>query len=177
MIVNVNPYDTGYDENAHVMRFSAVAREIQTTAQNKVTFPGLGIKRQISSQFSALKHAVSGPMKVKVTVPVLGKVDETVDTTRLAMDRESQGFIMVEEELEVVEEDDEESEDERDWFVEHLLERLKEANTKVGLFRINQNQADQRLALRIRNAQCLHRSGGSRGSCTRTGRDYPANAC
>ncbi|KAJ8083705.1 hypothetical protein PM082_002471 [Marasmius tenuissimus] len=28
MIVNVNPYDTGYDENSHVMKFSALAREI-----------------------------------------------------------------------------------------------------------------------------------------------------
>lgn len=29
MIVNVNPYDTGYDENSHVMRFAAIAREVQ----------------------------------------------------------------------------------------------------------------------------------------------------
>ncbi|KAL0578476.1 hypothetical protein V5O48_003525 [Marasmius crinis-equi] len=28
MIVNVNPYDTGYDENSHVMKFSALAREV-----------------------------------------------------------------------------------------------------------------------------------------------------
>jgi hypothetical protein len=27
MIVNVNPYDTGFDENSHVMKFSALARE------------------------------------------------------------------------------------------------------------------------------------------------------
>lgn len=31
MIVNVNPYDTGFDENAHVMRFAALAREVYTT--------------------------------------------------------------------------------------------------------------------------------------------------
>ena len=30
MIVNVNPYDTGFDENSHVMRFSALAREVST---------------------------------------------------------------------------------------------------------------------------------------------------
>lgn len=30
MIVNANPYDTGFDENSHVMRFSAVAKEVQT---------------------------------------------------------------------------------------------------------------------------------------------------
>lgn len=30
-MIHVNPYDTGFDENSHVMKFSAVAREIQTT--------------------------------------------------------------------------------------------------------------------------------------------------
>lgn len=30
MIVNANPYDTGFDENAHVMKFSAVAKEVGT---------------------------------------------------------------------------------------------------------------------------------------------------
>lgn len=29
MIVNANPYDTGFDENSHVMKFSAVAKEVQ----------------------------------------------------------------------------------------------------------------------------------------------------
>lgn len=31
MIVNVNPYDTGFDENSHVMKFAALAREVYTT--------------------------------------------------------------------------------------------------------------------------------------------------
>ena len=35
MIVNVNPYDTGFDENSHVMRFAALAREV-TTAPSTV---------------------------------------------------------------------------------------------------------------------------------------------
>ncbi|TFK93524.1 kinesin-domain-containing protein [Polyporus arcularius HHB13444] len=30
MIVNVNPYDTGFDENVHVMKFAALAREVCT---------------------------------------------------------------------------------------------------------------------------------------------------
>lgn len=30
MIVNVNPYDTGFDENSHVMKFSALAKEVTT---------------------------------------------------------------------------------------------------------------------------------------------------
>ena len=131
MIVNVNPYDTGFDENSHVMRFSAVAREVQTTAGNKVGFPGGQLRRQISTQFSALRHAVSGPMKIKVVVPVLPKEDE--NKAKLAVERESQGFVMVEEELEVIEEDgDEESEDERDAMVDHLFEQLKELKTRAS---------------------------------------------
>lgn len=35
MIVNVNPYDTGYDENSHVMKFAAVAKDVTTWRQNQ----------------------------------------------------------------------------------------------------------------------------------------------
>lgn len=126
MIVNVNPYDTGFDENAHVMRFSAVAREIQTTASNKVGV----LRRQISTQFSALKQAVCGPMKIKVVVPVLPKIEEFAKN---GQPRETSDFVLVEEEIEVVEEDDSDEEDERDLLVEHLFEQLREMKTKVGL--------------------------------------------
>lgn len=37
MIVNVNPYDTGYDENSHVMKFAALTRDVCTTAPTAVT--------------------------------------------------------------------------------------------------------------------------------------------
>lgn len=37
MIVNVNPYDTGYDENSHVMKFAALTREVCTTAPTAMT--------------------------------------------------------------------------------------------------------------------------------------------
>ncbi|WWC63071.1 uncharacterized protein I303_105670 [Kwoniella dejecticola CBS 10117] len=138
IIVNVNPYDTGFDENSHVMRFSAIAREIQTTASNKVGFPLL--KRQISTQFSAFKNAVTGhhaqtPMKIKVTIPVLPKPEQPNDNgKKLAMDRESQGFVMVEEELEVVEESEEDQSDEedgKDALVEYLFDQLKEMKTRL----------------------------------------------
>lgn len=29
--MNINPYDTGYDENSHVMKFAALAREVHIT--------------------------------------------------------------------------------------------------------------------------------------------------
>ncbi|KIK26563.1 hypothetical protein PISMIDRAFT_8906 [Pisolithus microcarpus 441] len=34
MIVNVNPYDTGFEEISHVMKFSALAREVSTVVNN-----------------------------------------------------------------------------------------------------------------------------------------------
>jgi kinesin family protein 20 len=138
MIVHVNPYDTGFDENSHVMRFSAIAREIQTTASNKVGFPLL--KRQISTQFSALRQAVSGPMKVKVVVPVLPRSEASGTGSQkakigMSKERESDGYVMVEEEIEVVEEDDsgeEDEDDETDWMVEHLFDQLKEVKQRVS---------------------------------------------
>lgn len=73
MIVHVNPYDTGFDENSNVMKFSAVAQEISTVHAPR-TFPAL--KKQISSQFSALRNAVSG-QKIRVMVPVIAKAEVT----------------------------------------------------------------------------------------------------
>ena len=32
MIININPYDTGFDENSNVMKFAALAREVSTAA-------------------------------------------------------------------------------------------------------------------------------------------------
>lgn len=74
MMIHVNPYDTGFDENSHVMRFSAIAREIQTTATHKTTIPTL--KRQISSHLSAFRSAMGGGQKIKVMVPVVTKPSE-----------------------------------------------------------------------------------------------------
>ncbi len=142
MIVHVNPYDTGFDENSHVMRFSAIAREIQTTASNKVGFPLL--KRQISAQFGALKQAVTGhttSQKIKVMIPVMPKIQEGSASFTPSQGtvgahfgmRESEGFVMVEEELEVVEEDESEDENDegQDLLVEHLFDQLKDLKTRV----------------------------------------------
>ncbi len=32
MIININPYDTGFDENSNVMKFAALAREVSLKA-------------------------------------------------------------------------------------------------------------------------------------------------
>jgi len=43
MIININPYDTGFDENAHVMRFAALAREV--TTNQPTGLPAFGTSR------------------------------------------------------------------------------------------------------------------------------------
>lgn len=82
MVVHVNPYDTGFDENSHVMRFSAIARDIQTTARNPISRP-----------FDAIKAAVQS-RKIKMQVPVLNP-----DTTSGV----HEDISMIEEEFEIVE--------------------------------------------------------------------------
>lgn len=37
MIVNVNPYDTGMEENSHVMKFASVARQVVTLKSSPPT--------------------------------------------------------------------------------------------------------------------------------------------
>ncbi|KAK0550930.1 hypothetical protein OC845_002394 [Tilletia horrida] len=52
MIVNANPYDTGYDENSHVMKFSAVARDVQTSAARGAGLPVAVYSSGVSSSAS-----------------------------------------------------------------------------------------------------------------------------
>ncbi|KAI8096189.1 P-loop containing nucleoside triphosphate hydrolase protein [Halteromyces radiatus] len=41
IIVNVNPFDTGFDENSHVMKFAAIAKEVTTSQQHQPKLPVL----------------------------------------------------------------------------------------------------------------------------------------
>ncbi|KAJ9105977.1 hypothetical protein QFC19_003312 [Naganishia cerealis] len=116
MIVHVNPYDTGFDENSHVMRFSSIAREIQTTAFNKMSIPFMrGI--------DAFRNAVT-PMKVRVPVPVLkpSKLDRGSSPVEQ----------FIEEELQVQEVDPEdECDNEEDLLVQFLFDEIKELRVKL----------------------------------------------
>jgi kinesin family member 20 len=67
MIVNVNPYDTGFDENSHVMKFAALTREVLTTAGSRKPAPS---SRKATIRSSA--NIISEPHRRKVTIS-LGK--------------------------------------------------------------------------------------------------------
>lgn len=80
MIVNVNPYDTGYDENSHVMKFAALTREVYVTpAPAPVHTPGPGkltgntIKTLGPMTLSGHDMAPRPNVTRKVTIPGLGK--------------------------------------------------------------------------------------------------------
>lgn len=64
MIVNVNPYDTGYDENSHVMKFAALAREVYVTpAPAPIHRMPTGMKGPGKSSGTIIKEL--GPLTLK----------------------------------------------------------------------------------------------------------------
>jgi kinesin family protein 20 len=80
MIVNVNPYDTGYDENSHVMKFAALAREVYITPtpaplQRLPVGPGKahGTKiKELGPLTLKDPEIVPHPYRRKVTIPMGG---------------------------------------------------------------------------------------------------------
>ncbi|KAI0032497.1 P-loop containing nucleoside triphosphate hydrolase protein [Vararia minispora EC-137] len=56
MIVNVNPYDTGFDENSHVMKFAALAKEVHTPAPIQHPFPRIASPTKVSGIPQAPRH-------------------------------------------------------------------------------------------------------------------------
>ncbi|GJE85894.1 kinesin-domain-containing protein [Phanerochaete sordida] len=104
MIVNVNPYDTGFDENSHVMKFSSLAREVSTAAPTAVsralpTLPPHLLQQARTKSLAALGRASDiAPHRRKVTISTGGRGGRVVSETH----------------LEVLEEDEERGDDDED---------------------------------------------------------------
>ncbi|GAA5933596.1 uncharacterized protein JCM15063_001357 [Sporobolomyces koalae] len=109
MIVNVNPYETGFDENTHVMKFSAVAKGVMT------------IKKDTTHLIVPVR---STPMRA-MPEPVTPKPEPRVVRMSLAEGAAEEEFIYEEED---VEDDDEEEQDE---FVNALLDELSTLRTAL----------------------------------------------
>ncbi|KAI9511778.1 kinesin-domain-containing protein [Russula earlei] len=67
MIININPYDTGFDENSNVMKFAALAREVSTSAPTqrvpppgRAKIPASGSTRRIGSHHRKVVLSASG---------------------------------------------------------------------------------------------------------------------
>lgn len=78
MIININPYDTGFDENAHVMRFAALAKEVNMnlpgtlppTAQSR-TFsfqPPTNTASRAPSRLASSKALQSSTRKIMLSI-------------------------------------------------------------------------------------------------------------
>ncbi|CAE6479439.1 unnamed protein product [Rhizoctonia solani] len=126
MIVNVNPYDTGFDENSHVMRFSALAREVATTTQRVLPSrpppaKSFGMGTAARGLSASIGPGAAGPGAASK----LGSPAPPVRTARKV--RLSEGT-PAETVLEVVEEDETYDEDEddvpRDTLVDELFEEV-----------------------------------------------------
>ncbi|TFK76778.1 kinesin-domain-containing protein [Pluteus cervinus] len=163
MIVNVNPYDTGYDENSHVMKFAALAREVYVTPA-PAPLQRIPTIQPTGPQGSRVKEAVRlfsnppvpQPQRRKVTISIGGpgsgrKPSETV--------------------LEVVEEDepmasaDEEDDDESinplvDLLfdeIESLRMQLFEAEMRCAVVEIEtREEVIQEMEDRMRNMEKMY---------------------
>jgi kinesin family protein 20 len=159
MMIHVNPFDTGFDENSHVMRFSAVARDIFTTTHTPAKFvrrPELP-PSQLSEALSATTASAStarpaipqemlkagSTMAPVAAVVVRAPEGENVTDGGASVaaiagavsPRESEvERVEVEEELmaSVEEEEEEDEDDEPDALVEHLFDVVKELRMKVS---------------------------------------------
>ncbi|KIJ68715.1 hypothetical protein HYDPIDRAFT_106954 [Hydnomerulius pinastri MD-312] len=123
MIVNVNPYDTGFDENSHVMKFSALAREVSTVVNNA---PVPRVQASPTKPSLAARHAPSAlPRAVtrKVTISSFGPGKKV-----------SEAHLEVLEEDEEMDEDgeDEESDDEPiNPLVDALFDEIEELRLRL----------------------------------------------
>ncbi|KAH7927415.1 kinesin-domain-containing protein [Leucogyrophana mollusca] len=119
MIVNVNPYDTGFDENSHVMKFSALAREVYTATNNAP------VPRILASPTKPGATSKPGPSALpiarKVTIPLSGK-------------KISEAHLEIFEEDEEIGQDDNEDEDDDEPInplVDALFDEIEELRLRL----------------------------------------------
>ncbi|KAJ3841324.1 kinesin-like protein [Lentinula raphanica] len=142
MIVNVNPYDTGYDENSHVMKFAALAREVYVNPAPApvhcapVPGPGKTSGRTIK-QLGPLTlndpDSAPTPFVRKVTIPADGKSNNGRKASVLEV-------------LEVPEPDDESGEEEQtdDAPINPLVDALFD---EIEYLRLQLYESEMRCAL------------------------------
>ncbi|KAF6766987.1 Kinesin, motor domain protein [Kalmanozyma brasiliensis GHG001] len=109
MIVNANPYDTGFDENSHVMKFSAIAKEVavprHTGAVTKMLPPLPPVQERASGSRSLPKS--------KSSIDIIPSDSETsADVT-------------------IIEDDEELDDENHDSFVDMLVEKHEELRQKL----------------------------------------------
>ncbi|KAJ1596606.1 hypothetical protein NDA14_001636 [Ustilago hordei] len=110
MIVNANPYDTGFDENSHVMKFSAIAKEVAVqrhVAPVTKTLPPL----------AAFKEESTSPSRP------LPKFKSSIDISTSQSEASA--------DVTIVEHDEETDDENQDPFVDMLVEKHEELRQKL----------------------------------------------
>ncbi|KAA1468476.1 kinesin-domain-containing protein [Dentipellis sp. KUC8613] len=129
MIVNVNPYDTGFDENSHVMKFAALAKEVHTLAP---------VPRAPPSPTKMSHNAPSGiPVPQRARMGSIAPVPHSRKVTISTGGQGGRKFSQTQVEVVEEDEDEDQSEDEDDDeplnpLVEALFDELE--NMRLQLF-------------------------------------------
>lgn len=123
MVVNVNPFDTGFDENSHVMKFAAVAKDVATWRR---VHPKLELSGDVSNLSKKRRRN-----KVYHGVDALMNDDDEDDSGQL----EGMDLDKIDIDLEEYDENEEEEDDDgtEDPFVDNLISQLDELRNKVCL--------------------------------------------
>ena len=82
MIININPYDTGFDENSRVMKFAALAREMSTAAPTQ-RMPPTGRAKTPVPTGNLQSARTNGPRHRKVFLASNGRGDRQSSETQL----------------------------------------------------------------------------------------------
>lgn len=80
-MVNVNPHETGFDENSHVMKFSAVAKGVMT------------VKRDHEADLAALPPVPSIPLDFRIPEVKKAKPEPRLVRVSLADDGAEQEIL------------------------------------------------------------------------------------
>lgn len=115
MVVNVNPYETGFDENSHVMKFSAVAKGVMTVKRGPDA---------VAADLMTLPSVPSLPIDFKI--PEIKKAKPEPRLVRVSLIDNGD-----EEEVLYEEEDLEDDDGEEDEFVNALLDELSSLRTAL----------------------------------------------
>lgn len=131
MIVNVNPWDTGFDENSHVLKFSAVAQEVGTTAtigkNRSLASPVKKERTNVRSIFNSPNEVKNG-QKSKV-----GEIKRKDGNSDNQVETEGDGVKAKESDITIIEvSDGEDDEDETDPFVQYLVQKHEELRQQVS---------------------------------------------
>lgn len=91
MIININPYDTGFDENSNVMKFAALTREVSTAAPTR-RVPATG-RAKAGGKMGNLQSI--GSHHRKVLLSTYGRGDRQSSETQLDVVEGQDKFIFL----------------------------------------------------------------------------------